>query len=87
MLRESTSPVDIYPNPVVDYMYVRTDKETSAEIKIVSSLGRVFYDDEVSISPFDPAKIDMQEMPAGAYTVTVNVKSSGATVTKQIVKL
>lgn len=87
MLRESTSPVDIYPNPVVDYMYVRTDKETSAEIKIVSSLGRVFYDDEVSISPFDPAKIDMQEMPAGSYTVTVNVKSSGATVTKQIVKL
>jgi len=87
MLRESTSPVDIYPNPVIDYMYVRTDKEATAEIKIVSSLGKVFYDEEVSISPFDPAKVDMTGMPAGGYSVTVTVKDSGATVTKQIVKL
>lgn len=85
LVRDSHEAVDIYPNPVVDYMYVRTDKEASAEIKIISSLGRVYYDDTVSISPFTPAKIDMQAFPAGSYSVQVSC--NGSTITKAIVKL
>lgn len=85
LVRDSKEAVDIYPNPVIDYMYVRTDKEASAEIKIVSSLGKVYYDNTVAITPFEPAKIDMQEMPGGSYTV--EVICDGSTVTKSIVKL
>ena len=85
LVRDSHEAVDIYPNPVVDYMYVRTDKETSASIKIISSLGKVCYEDTVSISPFTPAKIDMQSMSGGSYTV--EVVCSGSTITKSIVKL
>lgn len=85
LLRESSSAVDIYPNPVIDYMYVRTDKVTTAEIQIVSSLGQIVYDDQLGITPFDPAKIDMQDFPAGGYSVHVNCE--GKTVTKSIVKL
>jgi len=84
-VRDSKEAVDIYPNPVIDYMYVRTDKEASAEIKIVSSLGKVYYDNTVAITPFEPAKIDLQEMPGGSYTV--EVICDGSTVTKSIVKL
>lgn len=85
LVRESSEVVDMYPNPVVDYLYIRTDNETSADIRIVSSMGQEVFTETVSISPFDPARVDMTSMPGGCYTV--QVVCSGTTITKTIVKL
>lgn len=85
LVRDSSEAVDMYPNPVVDYLYIRTDKEVQADIRIVSSLGQEVYNQALPISPFEPAKVDMTGIPGGSYTV--KVASNGATVTKTIVKL
>ena len=85
LVRDGNEPVDIYPNPVSDYLYVRTSEEASTALKIVSSSGAVVYDKTLTISPFDPAKVDMREMPAGSYAVMLEY--GGESINKTIVKL
>ena len=77
--------MDLYPNPVKDYLYVRTSESASADVKVISNLGRIIFEESVSISPFTPATVDMREMAAGIYTVQVTY--DGKTYTKTIVKL
>ena len=85
LVRESSEAVDLYPNPVKDYLYVRTSEEASADIKVISSLGRIVFEEAISISPFTPATVDMRNMAGGIYTVQVTY--NGETFTKTIVKL
>ena len=85
MVRESSEAVDLYPNPVKDYLYVRTSEEASADIKVISSLGKIVFEQALSISPFTPATVDMRDMAGGIYTVKVTY--DGETYTKTIVKL
>jgi len=85
LVRESSEAVDLYPNPVKDYLYVRTSEEASADLKVVSSLGKIVFEDTLNLSPFTPATVDMREMAGGIYTV--QVVYNGETYTKTIVKL
>ena len=85
LVRESAEAVDLYPNPVKDYLYVRTSETASAELKVISSLGKTVFDESLSLSPFTPATVDMRKMAAGVYTVQVTY--GGETYTKTIVKL
>ena len=85
MVRESSEAVDLYPKPVKDYLYVRTSEEASADIKVISSLGKIVFEQALSISPFTPATVDMRDMAGGIYTVKVTY--DGETYTKTIVKL
>jgi hypothetical protein len=43
------------------------------------------YEDEIDISPFAPAKIDMSTFSGGVYNV--NVKLSDKVIQRQIIKL
>lgn len=81
LVRDSKEPVDVYPNPVRDYLYVRTSEELTNNVQIFSSLGAVVYSKEHTISAFEPAKIDVREFGAGIYTVVVG------DVRKTVVKL
>lgn len=85
LVRESSEAVDLYPNPVKDYLYVRTSETASADLKVISSLGRIVFEEALSISPFTPATVDMRKMAGGIYTVQVTY--NGETFTKTIVKL
>lgn len=85
LVRDGNQPVDVYPNPVSDYLYVRTGENASASVKLVDMQGASVYDKSLDITPFDPAKIDVREMAAGTYTVIVDY--SGKKITKNIVIL
>lgn len=85
LVRDGSSELDLYPNPVRTDLFVRTGEAVQAEIKLVGATGAVFYEDVVSISPFEPKKIDMRDASAGAYTVLVKI--NGKELKKNIVKL
>ena len=84
-VRESSEPVDVYPNPVKDILYVRTSEEASAQLKLVSVTGATVYENQLTISPFDPAQVNVKDLPAGNYTVILDY--AGETIKKSIVKL
>ena len=85
VVRDGSQPVDIYPNPVTDTLYVRAGTDSQGHVRIVSGSGATVYDKDVSVSVFSPAAIDMGRMPGGTYTVIVNYE--GNEVKRNIVKL
>ncbi len=87
LVRDGSRPVDIYPNPVKDKLYVRPGVETGdVSAKIVASSGAVYFDGALgNATPFSPASIDMTGASAGAYTVVVTC--SGVEYKTQVVKL
>lgn len=85
LVRDGNEPVDIYPNPMTDYLYVRTSEEASATLKLTNSMGSTVYDKKLEITPFTPAKIDVTGLAAGTYTVILDY--NGTKTTKTVVKL
>lgn len=85
LVRDGNEPVDIYPNPVTLYLYVRTSEEASASLKLTNMMGAAVYEKDLQISPFNPAKVDVSDLDAGTYTVTLEY--NGTTTTKTVVKL
>ena len=71
LVRDGSQALDVYPNPIVDKLYIRTDVEADATVRIVSASGATVLNETKHISPFDPAVIDMSGLPAGVYTVIV----------------
>ena len=84
LVRNGSEKLEVYPNPVKDNMYIRTGESASASVKMVSSLGNVVYEGNVSCSPFDPAVVNCTAFPAGVYTVMVEV--GGEKFKKTVVK-
>ena len=72
LVRDGSSSVDIYPNPVTDYLYVRTSEAASASLKLINVLGATVFDQTLTITPFEPAKVDMTNLPGGIYTVVLD---------------
>lgn len=73
LVRDSSSDVDVYPNPVSTNLSIRTGKETTVSVKIINAAGGVYYEGEAAVSAFEPAKIDMTGAPVGIYTVVVTI--------------
>lgn len=71
LVRDGSDPVDIYPNPVSDYLYVRTSEDAKAELSLYNALGAKVYDESLVITPFSPARIDVTSLPVGVYKVQV----------------
>ena len=72
LIRDGSRPVDLYPNPVKDVLYVRTGEAGTWNVRLISPTGAVFYDETVEIDPFDPAKVDMSKAYPGVYTVCLS---------------
>jgi len=85
LVRDGSQPVDIYPNPVHDYLYVRTSQESEATLKLVNEVGGAVFEESLTITPFDPAKVDVSKLPGGIYSVILEY--NGETINKNIVKL
>ena len=71
MVKDPSKPVELYPNPVSDYLNVRTLDPEPTRIVIASSTGQVVYDETSEVSAIDPASIDMTACAPGMYSVTV----------------
>ena len=72
LVRNGKQDLDVYPNPVKDNLYIRTDTEADASVRIVSAAGATVISETVHITPFEPAVVDMSSLPAGVYTVLVS---------------
>ena len=77
--------VEVFPNPVIDILTVRTGDEAETGIRIYSSSGATVYNNTSAVSAFSPAKIDMSSCAPGNYRVEVTI--NGNTYKKSIVKL
>ena len=84
-VKDFDNQLDIYPNPVKDYLYISTLDNTSARILLKSSTGRALLDLTSDVSAFEPARIDMTANAPGQYQVTVEF--GGQVFNRTIVKL
>lgn len=92
LARDGNRVADLYPNPVVDVLNVRTGEEvTSAQVQIKSSTGAtVLSEGGLTISPFAPASIDVTSLAGGIYKVMVTYTASDGSsksITTDIAKL
>lgn len=85
LVRDDSNEMDVYPNPVVDKLNLRTGDKISALVSIVSSTGATVFSKSVSMGPFNPAQIDMSDMSGGVYTVLI--KLNGKELKQNITKL
>lgn len=85
LVKDPEKPLDIYPNPVVDWLNVATMDLEPTHIQIVSSTGKTVYDATSEVSAFEPARIDMNSYAPGQYVVYVSF--GGNEYKRSIVKL
>lgn len=85
VVRDGSQPIDIYPNPVVDTLYIRAGSDSQGHVRITSASGSTVFDDDISVSIFDPAAIDMSALPGGMYVLTVEYE--GTVIKRSIAKL
>ena len=77
LLRSDTDQIDIYPNPVVDHLYVRTGKEIlPTQVEIYSGLGKKIYEGEGTSNAFHPLKLNVSALAPGRYRVKVRYGQS-----------
>ena len=79
--RDGYRTLDVYPNPVTDWLHVRPATEQQLRVRLYNRLGACVYEhEEVQAGPFQPLDIDMQQLAGGVYTLSVN--NERLTVTK-----
>lgn len=62
---------DVYPNPVIDNLYIRGSEKCSVTVEIYSESGTRVLTENVETSPFSPAKLDLGALDGGIYTVMI----------------
>lgn len=85
VVKDPKKPLEVYPNPVVDWLNISTLEVTSTHIRIVSSTGKSVYDQTQDVGAVEPARIDMTSCAPGVYNLYVSF--SGTDYKKTIVKL
>lgn len=85
VVKDPSKPVEIYPNPVVDFMNISTLDEQQTRITIISAVGQTLYDETFPVSAVEPARVDMTSYAPGMYSV--RVAFNGNEYQKMVVKL
>ena len=76
--------LDVYPNPVTDYLYVRPSTQVQTRAALYSRSGAKVREEEEDASPFSPVRIDVRGLAPGTYTLRVDY--GGKQQTSNIVK-
>ena len=86
LVRDTTVPFDIYPNPVTDgKLFIRCSDASVARVVVGGPSGAVVFNGDVSIDPFAPPAIDLSKCSSGVYSVKVS--NSKETVSTTIVNI
>ena len=82
LVRDNSRPYDLYPNPVKDFLYIRSGEAKTVDLSISNKAGAVvFSQDGAVLDPFAPMAIDLKEQPGGVYYVRIG--SDWFTIVKQ----
>ncbi|MDQ6843723.1 MAG: T9SS type A sorting domain-containing protein, partial [Bacteroidota bacterium] len=81
-------PVTIYPNPVHDYVSIRTEIETSKVliVTITDKAGRTIGVSSFAATPGAIKTISTKELPSGIYNVQVKDTGGKIYLAKEIIK-
>lgn len=72
VLVASPAEVEVYPNPVRDYLNIRTKSDKVLSVSVFNSFGgEVVRFTDKEVTPFAPLRIDMRDSAAGQYKVRV----------------
>ncbi len=85
LVKDPENLLEVFPNPVTDFLNIRTGDIVSTSVKITSSTGKVYYDEISDIGAMAPAKIDMSAYPPGMYVL--DIAFSGQEYKENIMKL
>lgn len=70
LTRDASVEVSVYPNPVIDYLYVSTGmEEMDTPITVYNSSGKAVFSQTLKTSAFSPAKIDVKDLAPGTYAL------------------
>lgn len=86
LVRDASKLFDIYPNPVTDYLNIRTSYSQECSVNIISMTGSNIYSAQKQIGPDTPLQIDMKSAAPGQYTVSVKM-SDGTESRSSVIKL
>lgn len=70
--RNAYQDLDVYPNPVTDYLNVRPGTEKSLDVALYNLAGAtVFTQSGATAGPFAPLAIDLRSQPGGTYALLI----------------
>ena len=72
LIRDDSRPIDIYPNPVVDYLNIRPGKDDNLKVTITNKAGATVWSETAAAGPFEPLSVDMSGQPGGTYYVRIS---------------
>ena len=82
LVRDSSRPYDLYPNPVKDVLYLRSGEAKTVDLTISNKAGAVVFTQKgAALDPFAPMAIDFKSQPGGVYYVRIG--SDRYTIVKQ----
>ena len=84
-VRDASRPFDIYPDPAVDEIFIRTGVEQEYGIQLFNATGKMVAEQTSVISMKDVLKIDLTSFSPGRYSVRIkgadgNVSKSGVVI-------
>ena len=72
LVRDASRAYDLYPNPVKDYLNIRSGEARTVDVTVSSKTGAVVYSATgTALDPFAPLSVDMREQPGGVYYVKI----------------
>lgn len=77
--------ITLFPNPVKDYLNIRSKAAIKAEVIFYNSLGIKSLQTEIETSSHTPAQLDVKFLEGGSYVVII--KYEGKEIKNNIVKL
>ena len=84
LARNTYQELDVYPNPVTDYLNVRPATDCETAIALYNRAGAKVFGANASAGPFRPYTIDVRHLAPGTYTLQVDF--GGKQQTQNIVK-
>ena len=70
--RNAYQDLDVYPNPVTDYLYIRPSQDKTLDITLYNLAGATVWSaNGASAGPFHPLDIDLRNQPGGTYSLLV----------------
>lgn len=85
LVRDSSRPVDIFPNPVKTTLTVLPGGSGELEYRLSNKAGAVVRSGKATVSPFEPLSLDLGDLAAGTYYLYL--KGAGLNDTYTIVKI